>query len=190
MKNVHISKRDGKLYQKKESDKHCNAYTKGHYCKRPAGWGTSHPGEGRCKWHGGCAFGRPRKEGDPRTYIGLDILKKLEAEARLDPETIKKVDREIIILRKNFYDYYAQCTRENKLPDPNTWVAYTEALLKMIKIKAKTEKVKNEAQFPKLYTLYVETIISILKKCGVDEITLKAIMRDIKRIKLPQNKPR
>lgn len=24
-------------------------------CKRPAGWGTKHPGKGRCKIHGGCA---------------------------------------------------------------------------------------------------------------------------------------
>ncbi len=23
-------------------------------CTRPAGWGTDHPGIGRCKWHGGC----------------------------------------------------------------------------------------------------------------------------------------
>lgn len=25
------------------------------YCQRPAGWGTYHPGVGRCKLHGGCA---------------------------------------------------------------------------------------------------------------------------------------
>lgn len=24
-------------------------------CTRPAGWGTDHPGAGRCKYHGGCA---------------------------------------------------------------------------------------------------------------------------------------
>lgn len=26
-------------------------------CKRPAGWGTPHPGTGRCKLHGGCSTG-------------------------------------------------------------------------------------------------------------------------------------
>ncbi len=25
------------------------------YCHRPAGWGTTHPGVGRCKLHGGCS---------------------------------------------------------------------------------------------------------------------------------------
>ncbi len=32
---------------------------KGHPCKLPAGWGTDHVGQGRCKLHGGCA-GAPR----------------------------------------------------------------------------------------------------------------------------------
>lgn len=32
-------------------------------CKRPAGWGTDHPGEGRCKLHGGSSTG-------PRTAQG------------------------------------------------------------------------------------------------------------------------
>lgn len=27
-------------------------------CKRPAGWGTDHPGEGQCKLHGGSTHGR------------------------------------------------------------------------------------------------------------------------------------
>lgn len=37
-------------------DRHCGARTKrrtGAPCERPAGWGTSHPGVGRCKLHGG-----------------------------------------------------------------------------------------------------------------------------------------
>ena len=28
-------------------------------CRRPAGWGTDHPGKGKCKLHGGSAKGRP-----------------------------------------------------------------------------------------------------------------------------------
>src|SRR5436853_2892956 len=27
----------------------------GKLCKQPAGWMTSHPGQGRCKWHGGAS---------------------------------------------------------------------------------------------------------------------------------------
>lgn len=33
---------------------------KGEPCQRPAGWGTDHPGTGRCKLHGGSLKGAPR----------------------------------------------------------------------------------------------------------------------------------
>lgn len=41
---------------RKASGKKCDANkTKGGgTCGHAAGWGTSHPGHGRCKWHGGC----------------------------------------------------------------------------------------------------------------------------------------
>jgi hypothetical protein len=35
-------------------------------CERPAGWGTAHPGRGRCKLHGGV-----KKGGDKRVKHGL-----------------------------------------------------------------------------------------------------------------------
>lgn len=35
----------------------CGAKTRsGTPCRRPAGWGTDHPGEGRCKLHGGASL--------------------------------------------------------------------------------------------------------------------------------------
>ena len=35
---------------------HCNARNRsGSYCELPAGWGTDHVGEGRCKLHGGAS---------------------------------------------------------------------------------------------------------------------------------------
>jgi uncharacterized protein YjcR len=39
--------------------KFCGAKAKqtGQPCRRPAGWGTTHPGTGRCKLHGGCSPG-------------------------------------------------------------------------------------------------------------------------------------
>lgn len=37
---------------------HCDATTRaGTPCRRPAGWGTEHPGTGRCKLHGGASTG-------------------------------------------------------------------------------------------------------------------------------------
>jgi uncharacterized protein YjcR len=40
--------------------KYCGARTRaGTPCKRPAGWGTDHVGDGRCKLHGGKSTGAP-----------------------------------------------------------------------------------------------------------------------------------
>lgn len=39
----------------------------GEPCKRPAGWGTAHVGEGRCKLHGGNA-GAPKGNANARTH--------------------------------------------------------------------------------------------------------------------------
>ena len=49
------------MSQNKAHDKkYCGAKTRaGTPCRRPAGWGTDHVGEGRCKLHGGRSTGAP-----------------------------------------------------------------------------------------------------------------------------------
>lgn len=45
----------GTALPKMEPDTNCNGLTedRSSYCEQPAGWGTEHPGIGRCKRHGG-----------------------------------------------------------------------------------------------------------------------------------------
>ena len=48
------------MQNKAHDKKYCGAKTRaGTPCKRPAGWGTNHVGEGRCKLHGGKSTGPP-----------------------------------------------------------------------------------------------------------------------------------
>ncbi len=65
------------------STKTCGAKTRaGTPCRHPAGWGTDHVGEGRCKLHGGSSLrgvqhpnfvdGRHSKHFDPSDVIGFD----------------------------------------------------------------------------------------------------------------------
>jgi len=56
----------------KEPDDYCNARkTDGSgYCQHEAGWGTDHPGHGRCRFHGGNTESQEK-----------NIIKKLEAAA-------------------------------------------------------------------------------------------------------------
>lgn len=53
------------MTDRKPERQFCNASTKqraGGLCQRPAGWGTDHPGTGRCKLHGGATPGAHRAE--------------------------------------------------------------------------------------------------------------------------------
>ncbi|HDR3524336.1 HGGxSTG domain-containing protein [Bacillus cereus group sp. MYBK12-2] len=58
-----------KAHDNKKPAKTCGAKTRdGKKCKRPAGWGTDHPGSGRCKLHGGASTG-------PKTQAGKEKVK-------------------------------------------------------------------------------------------------------------------
>lgn len=61
------------MQNKAHDKKYCGAKTRaGTPCKRPAGWGTNHVGEGRCKLHGGKSTGPPpekmKKNSNARTH--------------------------------------------------------------------------------------------------------------------------
>ena len=36
----------------------------GGHCRKPAGWGTSHPGRGRCRLHGGATRSQSKRAAD------------------------------------------------------------------------------------------------------------------------------
>ena len=56
----------------------CNAKTRaGTPCQQPAGWGTDHPGAGRCKLHGGrslCGHLHPRFRGGRYAMYSIDVF--------------------------------------------------------------------------------------------------------------------
>lgn len=49
-KKQHIAKEPTTIHCNGKLSKQANEY-----CTKPPGWGTNHPGIGRCKWHGGAA---------------------------------------------------------------------------------------------------------------------------------------
>lgn len=89
----------------------CNAWIKGSnqtkMCKREAGWGTDHPGEGRCRQHGG-SEGRPGAAAETKsrysssiTYRPIrELLKKYEE----DPEPMNLLP-EVLLLRAITTDF-------------------------------------------------------------------------------------
>jgi hypothetical protein len=78
----------------------CDAKTRaGGKCQRPAGWGTDHPGEGRCKLHGGCVpGGPPGNKKSVRHGIYSQGLHESEREAWENIE-VGSIDDEIKVLK-------------------------------------------------------------------------------------------
>lgn len=96
---------------KREPGLSCNARTKSGtgYCEHPAGWGTDHLGEGRCKLHGGASLaGRDHpmyKHGRRSATLPTRLLADFH-QAMNDPallslrEDIATIDARIIDLQK------------------------------------------------------------------------------------------
>lgn len=93
MKDEEIN--DELMLPPKEPDEYCNGRNKPHtkYCRKPAGWGTDHVGEGRCTLHGGSSL----KGKDHPNYIDGRHSKYTKLPGYLS-DTFKKVleDRELI----------------------------------------------------------------------------------------------
>ena len=91
----------------------CGAPTRsGEPCKRPAGYATDHPGEGRCKYHPGGGPGAPKGNKNALThglyeYIGYETLTDDELEIvellkgpRLDLQTLVHMDLALLAIRE------------------------------------------------------------------------------------------
>lgn len=86
----------------------CGAKTrKGTPCLRPAGWGTNHPGTGRCKLHGGCSTGPKDQRGNKNAVttgeyetIWFDTLDEEERELfhQINLDKIKQLDNGIKLI--------------------------------------------------------------------------------------------
>jgi len=183
----------GKLLPvKKEPDQLCNArlrYKDG-YCVRPAGDDTDHVGTGRCKEHGGANLGRPRVSFSPTEFDENDILKRLEVIVESDPSSIAVVDNEVTMLRSVFYRYMKTCSEQgHKLPNPSDLKKFTDALAKMLEIKAKLEHrntPKTQIINTNVFVLYVTQINNILKKHIQDGDLLNRIADDLENLQLPE----
>ena len=80
---------------------HCGATTRaGTPCRRPAGWGTDHVGEGRCKLHGGL---NPVKTGR-YSRIKRARVRELIDEFKQDPQPLDLTD-EVLLLRALLTDF-------------------------------------------------------------------------------------
>jgi hypothetical protein len=91
-------------------DNVCGANKKsGGTCRRPSGWGTDHPGVGRCKLHGGAS---PIKSGR-YSKIKRESLRQLIAEHEADPDPLN-IFPELAAARALFQDFIERYDRHSE----------------------------------------------------------------------------
>jgi hypothetical protein len=71
-------------------------------CGLPAGWGTDHPGEGRCKHHGGASSGAPEGNGNAARH---------EMYAERNAYYQRRTEREQALIDKIYQDYREEYER-------------------------------------------------------------------------------
>jgi len=113
----------------------CGGKTRaGGLCKRPAGWGTDHAGQGRCKLHAGVSatvtHGRYSKIKRPE-------IKAVIEQYQTDPDPLNLLP-ELAFLRSVLHNYV---DGNGMPPDPETT---SKLLAEISRIVARIEKVKSD----------------------------------------------
>lgn len=138
----------------------CNAKTRaGTPCQQPAGWGTAHVGQGRCKLHGGSA-GRPPTHGRYSVAKRAALSEKIE-QFRNDPQAGDLRD-ELAVLRALLEDYLNRFDDNQNLTGADIMLIYTmidnigKLVERIAKILAMTALTQAELQF--LQVMLIDTI--------------------------------
>lgn len=172
-----------KRFPKIDSTTTCNGkiHRQFKYCKRPAGAGTSHPGKGRCKLHGGCSPGQPPKSGKLRysDYVPTAIVEKYEEFCDEDRGDILSLDNEIALIRAKItsIELANQDGRYNK-----DLIHMTELVRRLVETKQRVEtEVKNKTTLD-ITMKIVDLFIDIVERTVQDMSLKKTIAGELRRL--------
>lgn len=124
----------------------------GNPCTRPAGWGTQHSGEGKCKLHGGAATGRPLIHGryakSPNGRLGKKIREHME-----DPNPLD-LRPELALLRSLIDHFMGKLEEIEKDPtreDAGTFLLLIQGIQKVVdtisKVQTREALTANESMY-------------------------------------------
>jgi hypothetical protein len=89
----------------------------GDHCGQRAGWGTEHPGKGRCKLHGGASAGAPIVSGLYSKQLNSTLAAEVERIAN-DPNFLNLYE-ELAIIKASFGDFMKAL--EKKMQEDGNW---------------------------------------------------------------------
>lgn len=166
----------------------------GGICTQKAGWGTDHPGQGRCKLHGGAA---PRKHGRYSTVTNVRV-RELLAELEDDPNPLDVIpDIQLVrALVKDWLDRYVELRdallawnatleegqRPARVPEVQDVRALLESVSRMV---ARVEKTRSANFMPRQRVLQLMAAMGRVVDAHVTEEVARAIHEEWLRIELP-----
>lgn len=143
---------------------YCGAKTRsGTECRRPAGWGTEHVGEGRCKLHGGNA-GRPIIHGRYSKHLPAQIRAKVETDTS-DPLDLLP---ELQVQRALFSEYLNRWQDPVNPPETAIYamVKWADDIGKMVE---RIVRMRNESALTKAEVAFIVARIPDVVMRYVDE---------------------
>lgn len=142
----------------------CGAKTRsGTPCNQPAGWGTDHLGEGRCKLHGGSSPGRPIKHGRYSVKHREKLAAKV-SQFRDDPEPSSLAD-ELAMMRALFEDFLDK----NTAPDTEEYEVMFEMLEAIGRLVQRIARIYNETALTAAEIKYFQSRVADILVTYIDE---------------------
>lgn len=170
--------------KKKEPDDHCNGRKRdgSGYCGQTAGWGTDHPGTGRCKWHGGASTGPKNGPGIYRTKMGPEY-QQIYDRFREDDD-LQSLDDEVALVKTLVYEAIERGGEGR----PESVTGLVERLSRILKRKVEMEEGLNYYIHIEGLNVVVNQVVQIIERHVDDPETRAAIGEDLARIHLPRHR--
>lgn len=168
-------------FPRKSSSKTCNGkiHRQFRYCKKQAGWGTTHFGKGRCKLHGGCCTGVKSGKLRYSDFVPTDIVEKYEEFSVEDKVEILSLDSEIGLIRAKLTDLV---NRNQSGIFNKDLLQFTELLRRLVETKQKMEEGITRKVTIEITMKLVEKVIEVIDKNIPDVLLKQRIAGDLRRL--------
>lgn len=142
-------------------------------CTQPAGWGTTHPGEGKCKLHGGLRPGDKRLKHGLYSTVTTTPIRELFREHQANPDPLNILPE--LALSRALLEHVLQTTKDGE-PDIGAATRLVETVTKISERVIKAENI-NALSIPDVYRL-MDELGKVVERHVEDESVRDLIRRD------------
>jgi hypothetical protein len=168
------------VFPKKDPDTHCNGkvHLQERYCRKEAGWGTTHFGTGRCKLHGGCNTGKGSGQLRYSDFVSAELLDKYEEYSVEATTDIKSLNDEIGLIRAKI----AYLLKHPTYYDNDLLLKFTEVVRRLVETKQKVEEGIKHKVTIEVAVKILNNVVKVINERVQDPDIKRLISKDIRGI--------